>query len=438
MAVTGRAGLIALALTIAVLVASQPAAVLGIADGVLLLVILLDVALATTTRQLAITRSLPPGGRLGEPLDASLIVSNTGTRTVRALIRDAWPPSAGLRPPSADVRIPGGERRRLPQQFLPSRRGDRTGVSVTIRSYGPLHLGARQRNVAAPGRIRVQPAFPSRKLLPEKLSRLRIIEGLVATRGPGRGTEFDSLREYVRGDDVRAIDWRASARRGATIGGSAGTGSSLQVRQYRPERDRRLIVVLDTGRTSAARVGDAPRLDASLDAALLLAAVALRAGDRIDLLAADAVPRALLERATLASLSDAMCGLEPVLVEADAGAIVGQVLRLARRRCLVVLFTDLTAAAVEEGLLPALTPLLRRHELLVAAVADPRVAELALGRGSAEAVYGAAAAERSLAERRRLAALLRRRGVEVVDVAPEHFASAVSDRYLALKAAGRL
>jgi uncharacterized protein (DUF58 family) len=433
MAVTRRSGLLALALTLAVLVAPAPGAVLAIVDGVLVAAVLLDVMLASSPRQLAIARELPRSGRLGEPVSAALIVSNTGRRSIRARIRDAWPPSAGLRPPSAEVRVPAGERRRIGQQLVPSRRGDRRPVTVTIRSYGPLRLGARQRNVAVAGRIRVQPAFPSRKLLPEKLSRLRVIEGMVASRGPGRGTEFDSLREYVRGDDVRAIDWRASARRPANV-----SGSNLQVRQYRPERDRRLVVVLDTGRTSAARVGDAPRLDAALDAGLLLAAVALRAGDRVDLIAADAVPRALLQRATLAALSNAMAALEPALLEADAGAMVGQVLRLARRRCLVVLFTDLTSATVEEGLLPALTPLLRRHELIVAAVADPRVAELASGRGSAEAVYAAAAGERSLAERRRLAAVLRRRGVEVVDVAPDHFASAVSDRYLTLKAAGLL
>jgi len=103
-----------------------------------------------------------------------------------------------------------------------------------------------------------------------------------------------------------------------------------------------------------------------------------------------------------------------------------------------VLFTDLTAATVEEGLLPALEPLLRRHEVMLAAVADPLVAEMAVARGSAEAVYQAAAAERASSERHRLDAWLRRRGVEVVDVPPEHFASAVCDRYLALKAAGLL
>ena len=435
MAVTGRAGLIALALTLAVLLSSAPGALLAITDGVLVLAVLLDIALASSPRELTFSRVMPPGGRLGEPIETTLVAINSGTRAIRARIRDAWPPSAGLRPPAAELRIPAGERRRMQQQLVPTRRGDRMPVTVTVRSFGPLRLGARQRNVAVRGRIRIQPAFPSRKLLPEKLSRLRLIEGMVATRGPGRGTEFDSLREYVRGDDVRAIDWRASARYGT---GTHLAGSGLQVRQYRPERDRRLIVVLDTGRTSAARVGDAPRLDAALDAGLLLAAVALKAGDRVDLIAADAVPRAVLEHATLPSLSNAMAVLEPALLEADAAGIVGQVLRLARRRCLVVLFTDLTAATVEEGLVPALGPLLRRHELLVAAVADPRVVELAAGRGSAEAVYGAAAAERALAGRRQLAAGLRRRGVEVVDVAPEHFASAVSDRYLALKAAGRL
>ncbi len=431
MSLTGRAGLIALLLTVAVLAAPAPGPTLLVVDGALLLLIVIDLVLAASPRRLVLRRELPAGGRLGEPLEGVLVVDNAGPRTLRARVRDAWPPSAGLARPSTRITVPAGERRRLGQVFVPSRRGDRTPVTVTVRAYGPLGLAARQRNLPAPGRFRVQPAFPSRRLLPEKLARLQVIEGLVAVRGPGRGTEFESLRDYVRGDDIRAIDWRASARRSSRAGG-------LQVRQYRPERDRRLILVLDTGRTSAARVGDAPRLDAVLDAALLLAAVALRAGDRVDLIAADALPRALVERGTLAGLSDVMADLAPALLEADGPGTVGQVMRLARRRALVVLFTDLTAAAVEEGLLPVLAPILRRHELVVAAVADPVVAQLAAGRSSAAEVYAAAAAERTEVERRRLAGLLRRRGAEVIDAGPEHFASTVTDRYLALKAAGRL
>jgi uncharacterized protein (DUF58 family) len=288
-------------------------------------------------------------------------------------------------------------------------------------------VAARQRSLPAPGLVRVLPPFGSRRHLPSKLAQLREIDGRTTLRIRGQGTEFDSLRDYVVGDDVRSIDWRATARR-----------TSLAVRTYRPERDRRVVLALDVGRTSAGRVADEPRLDHALDAALLLAALALRAGDRIDLVAHDVAPRALVERAALGSLSDAMALLEPGLVETAHDGLVGQVLRVARRRSLVVLFTDLVPAVVEEGLLPALSPLLRRHTVLLAALGDPRVAELAASRGDVSDVYAAAAAERALAERRRLAGLLRRRGVEVVDVPPAHFASAVSDAYLALKAAGRL
>jgi uncharacterized protein (DUF58 family) len=140
----------------------------------------------------------------------------------------------------------------------------------------------------------------------------------------------------------------------------------------------------------------------------------------------------------LPRMVDAMAGLEPALVEADGRRMVGEVLRRTRRRSLVVLFTTLDAAPLEEGLLPVLASLTSRHTVVLAAVADPRVHEMAGGTGEIEAVYDAAAAERARAERRRMTALLRRRGVEVVDAPPESFAPAVSDAYLSLKAAGRL
>jgi uncharacterized protein (DUF58 family) len=394
---------------------------------VLLVLIGVDVALTASPNKLHAERQLPVNGRLGEPLDSTLLLRNDGPRRLRGRVRDAWPPSAGLTPSTTSLALGPGERLRVAATLHPTRRGDRRARTLVVRATGPLGLAGRQRSLDVPGRVRILPHFRSRALLPEKLSRLRQVEGLVAARGAGRGTEFDSLREYVPGDDVRSIDWRATARR-----------SAVAVRTYRPERDRRVVLVLDTGRTSAGRVGDEPRLDHALDAALLLSALAFRAGDRVDLIAHDAVPRAVIERASLASLSDRMALLEPALVEANHEATLGQTLRIARRRSLIVLFTDLVPAVVEESLLPSLAPLLRRHTVLIAALADPRVAELVGARGDVSDVYGAAAAERAQAERRRLAGLLRRRGVEVVDAPPSHFASAVADAYLELKAAGRL
>jgi uncharacterized protein (DUF58 family) len=179
-----------------------------------------------------------------------------------------------------------------------------------------------------------------------------------------------------------------------------------------------------------------------MDASLLLAALATKAGDRVDLLAVDRRVRARVVGAssagTLAALSDAMAPIDAELVESDAGVLASSLLDIARQRCLVVLLTDLNSAVIEEGLLPRLPVLASRYRLLIAAVADPRVREMAGARGSATALYEAAAAERSQADRARVSALLRRYGVQVVDTVPANLAPALADAYLGLKAAGRL
>jgi uncharacterized protein (DUF58 family) len=211
---------------------------------------------------------------------------------------------------------------------------------------------------------------------------------------------------------------------------------------WRPERDRRILVVLDTSRTAAGRVGGIPRLDTSMDAALLLAALASRAGDRVDLLAVDRRIRAAVvgasRSAVLSAFTSALATLDAELIEADAGLMASAVLSVARQRSLVVLLTDLNAAGVEDGLLPRIPLLAARHQLLVAAVADPRLDEMAAARGTAAAVYEAAAAERARSERARTSALLRRHGARVVDAPPDRLPAALADAYLSLKAGGRL
>lgn len=431
MALTWRAGAFLLLGALLVLIAPLGGAMPLLVLAALLLGVLVDLALAGSVRGLRMSRSGDVSVLLGEAATVRLALANTGRRRVRGVLRDAWPPSAGSSPRQVAIDVPADGRRRVETTLRPTRRGDRPAARVTVRSVGPLGLAARQGSSVVPWVVRVLPGFPSRRFLPEKLARLRELDGAAAARVRGAGTEFDSLRDYVVGDDVRSIDWRGTARRDAVV-----------VRTWRPERDRRIVLVLDTGRTSAARVEDSPRLDAALDAALLLGAVAGRAGDRVDLLGYDRRLRASVEAGTgpslLPAMVAAMAPLEPELVESDVRGLIAAVLQRVRRRSLVVLFTGLDPAPVEEGLLPALPTLSARHLVLVAAVADPAVAALAAGRGDAAAVYAAAAAERALADRRRVTAALRRRGVEVVDAPPAQFASAVTDAYLDLKAAGRL
>ncbi|AFM19504.1 hypothetical protein Mycch_4809 [Mycolicibacterium chubuense NBB4] len=440
MVITGRAGLIALLCVLPIALSPYPAATFAVLLTAVAVAVAVDAALAGSPRALRMTRGGETSARLGQPVGALLTVDNGGGTRFRGVVRDAWAPSANAAPRMHDVNLAAGQKVTLSTRLAPSRRGDQVSALVTARSVGPLGLAGRQGSHRVPWQVRILPPFLSRKHLPSRLARLRELEGMTPALIRGQGTEFDSLREYVVGDDIRSIDWRATARRADVV-----------VRTWRPERDRRVVIVLDTGRTSAGRVGvdptsadpgGWPRLDWSMDAALLLAALAARAGDHVDLLAHDRVTRAGVFNASrtdvLVRLVDAMAPLEPALVESDARAMVAAVQRRVRRRALVVLLTDLNASAIDEGLLTVLPQLSAKHQVLVAAVSDPRVDRLATGRTDAVAVYDAAAAERARIDRRTVAALLRSHGVDVVDAPPEELAPALADHYLAMKAAGRL
>jgi uncharacterized protein (DUF58 family) len=419
---------------------------LAVVTAIVLVAVLLDWTVAAPATEVTLRRSGPAQVRLGEPVTVTLAVTNNSMRYLRAVVRDAWVPSAGAADPYAHtVGIDPDHTAIIETTLTPTRRGDRRAVRITIRSYGPLGLAFRQLSRRQADRmtpqwtIRALPEFRSRRFLPEKLSRLRVIDGQLATRGRGQGTEFDSLRDYVIGDDPRSIDWRATARR-----------EHVAVKTWRPERDRRVLCVLDTGRTSAGRVAAVtdpigtdgePRLDHAIDAALLLASLASHAGDRVDLLALDTQTHANVSASSKRSLPKVMAALstlEPALVETDFGRLVAEVLSLERKRALVVLFTTLEPGALGEGLLPVLPNLVARHTVVVAAVHDPALDALATARGSTAALHTAAAAERGLAELRRVQAALTRYGVHVVDAPADTFAPAVADLYLTLKSNGRL
>lgn len=430
MAITWRAVALTALGAVVVLVLPVPLVVLGWALLVVALVAL-DVALAASPRRVEVTRTVPVSVRLTEESRSTLLLTNRSGRRLRALVRDAWQPSAGATGNRHVVDLPPDESRRVVTALRPTRRGDRVADKVTIRAHGPLGLAARQVSLEVPGRLRVLPEFASRRHLPSRLARLRELDGRTAVQVRGAGTEFDSLREYVIGDDVRSIDWRATARR-----------SEVVVRTWRPERDRRVMILLDTSRTSAARIGDLPRIDASMEAALLLSALAARAGDRVDLLAYDRRVRAQVAGTggprLLPALADALAPVDPALVEADWPSAVAAVQQRLSQRALVVLLTSLEPAAVETGLLPAIAPLAKDHTVVVASVADPEVAELRAARSTTAEVFDAAAAERTELERAAVTLRLRQRGVEVVDALPDDLAPRLADTYLALKSAGRL
>ena len=435
MIVTGRLPLVVavgvVPLVLAGLAGFPPYAAFGIWVGLCALLVALDVALAPSPRTVTVSRRLPARTRLGEPVPVSVAVQNHGGRTLHALIRDAWQPTAGAGEERQRLSIPPRERRRVAIPLLPRRRGELVSEFVMIRSLGPLGLAGRQARHAVRGAIRVLPAFASRKHLPSRLARLRELDGNTSIQVRGQGTEFDSLREYVRGDDVRSIDWLATARAGTTM-----------LRTWRPERDRHVVIIIDTGRTAAARVGDGTRVDAALEASLLLAALAVRAGDHVHLLMYDRVVRARVtgvEGANLLpAMTDAMAPVHARLVDTDWHGAFAAVRTLTTRPSLIVVLTAQDAAESARGFLGAFPDASRATSILVGSVTDDGIAQLARQRGSREDVYLAAAAERTMRDAENVADAIRRAGGEAIAADPESLPPRIADRYLELKAAGRL
>jgi uncharacterized protein (DUF58 family) len=403
------------------------------------LVVIIDVVLAGSPRAVHLSRTVPEAIRLGESAVVQITMTNTGRRRVRGVVRDAWQPSAAASPLRQRLVLPAGERRMISTRLTPFRRGERRAAHVTIRSWGPLGIAGRQATFSLAGTIRVLPAFNSRKHLPSRLARLRELDGSTSVMVRGQGTEFDSLRDYVRGDDVRSIDWRATARR---TDPTRASGPKLVVRTWRPERDRRVVIVIDSGRTAAARIDNEPRIDTAYESALLLAALASKAGDHVDLIIYDRRVRGRVQGATgpalLSRMVNAMAPVDPELIEMDWSSVPALVRSVTSQRALVVLATSVESPAASRGLLAVLPQLTRKHLVVVSSVTDPTVIDARSTRANRSEVYLAAAAERSLLDQARVGAAIRQLGADVVTGAPADLPPALADRYIALKAAGRL
>ncbi|UVI37421.1 DUF58 domain-containing protein [Brevibacterium spongiae] len=411
------------------LVPSWPTAL--IVAGVIVIAAFVDFFLVPRVHGLELQRTPGPMVRLGDGTHSTLTLLNGSTRRMRIHVRDAWVPSAGAVETRSHHVLEPGEQTEVRTELLPVRRGALPGDLVTVRSRSVLGLIARQKSIDVPASVRVLPPFVSRRELPSKTQKLRELEGRSAVMIRGMGTEFDSLRDYVEGDDVRSIDWRASAR-----------AQDLVVKTWRPEKDRRVVIVVDSSRFSARRCGEGTVFDAALEASLLLTALATGAGDRVDVIVADARVRAIASshRAhdPVHDLSVALTPVDPELYEANWESIAASVLQTSRQQALVVLVTQLDESTVAEDLLPVLPTLTAHHRVVVAGVEDPTLRDLAAERGDVEEIYTAAAAEAETLATASLQTRLRGLGVSSVHALPEKLPGALADLYIRLKVTGGL
>jgi uncharacterized protein (DUF58 family) len=310
----------------------------------------------------------------------------------------------------------------------PVRRGPAEIEAAWVRYEGPLGLVARTARIPLGEPLRVAANTPAvRAAALRFFSQHEAAAGLKIERFVGDGSEFDALRDFLPGHDRRAIDWKASARH-----------TKLLAREYRAERSHQVVLAIDTGRLMAEPLAGIPRLDHALHAALLLAFVSARAGDRVSLYAFDEQPRCYL------APRGGMPGFRAVLQQsgelsystAETNFTLGLTALLARlsRRSLVIVLTDFVDTVTAELMVENLTRLGRRHLCVFVALRDPLFAELSgAPPASMLDVHRAVVADALLFDRDVVLKRLGRRGIYCIDAPPERVGPALVNRYLEIK-----
>ena len=356
----------------------------------------------------------------GVPATLAVELEDAGSREVR--VRQPRPPQIDVTPQEAT----GG----LDARIVGRRRGSFTLPAAALRVTGPLGLATCDHRAGEDEQLLVYPDLPAARRLALAVRMGRFRESGQRSRGPlGIGTEFESIRDYEPDDDIRQVNWPATARMGRPMSN-----------QYRIEQDRDVICVIDCGRLMAAPLsGGATRLDAAVDAATAVGLVADELGDRCGTVAFDGVVRRRLapRRRGGDALVRAVFDLQPAPVDSDYELAFRTI--ASSKRALVIVFTDLIEEVAARSLVMAVPVLARRHEVVVAGVVDPDL-DAALGTRPAREldVYRAAAALDMLAARERAAARVRGAGAKVLETAPPALARACVGAYLSAKARARI
>jgi uncharacterized protein (DUF58 family) len=331
------------------------------------------------------------------------------------------------------LRVPAGSEVECERRVTPVARGSETLERVFYWYENGIALLRRRRRVSIPQEVRVYPDLSAVERYGTLHARNRLIEaGLRRMRLRGVGTELESLREWMPGDAFRAINWKATARRG-----------HVMVAQYEVERSQNVMILLDAGRLMTPRVDEQRKFDYAITAAMSVASIAALANDKVGLVAfASDILHAYAPRSSgrsLSHLAGEVHGLEPRFEESDYDRAFAYVRTHVHKRSLVVFFTDMVDPVAQSAVLAQIGTLARRHLVVCAFMNDAAIDKTLEGEPHRPSdVFATGVALELRDERLTAASALRRLGVQVIDVPAHDLTTALIDRYLQIKQRGLL
>ena len=379
-------------------------------------------------RSVEVRRTIPPRFSLGDEQEVELAVTLRGRRAAMVGLRDHVPANLAVTSPAREVAVaPGGEAT-TSYRVRATSRGTAAFPAVTLRVRSGLGLVQRQFTVPLASEGRVYPSF----LAVHRYDLLALADRREeATRIPrtarGHGSDFEGLRPYSPGDDLRRIDWKTTAKRG-----------SLVSRTFRVDRGQQLTILLDAGRFMAERLEEQTRFEHAVNAAVSLSATAQTRGDSVSLACfsnrIEGFLPAVKGRSTVQRVLDTLWNVEARNVESDYWHVFSQVVSRLNKRCLIVLLCDVLDRASSAGLINSLARSARKHLVLAVVLVDGAVAAAADAvPASTEDWYRKAAASHVVLERILALNEMRAHGILVLETTPRRLTPDLVSRYLAIR-----
>ncbi|MFN2492139.1 MAG: DUF58 domain-containing protein [Pyrinomonadaceae bacterium] len=376
------------------------------------------------------------GGRfaVGAETDVSINIQNSGTRAVSLVIKDEYPPQmkiSSLR--QANLRVDGQTSAALVYRLTPPKRGRFEFGRIAVRFLSRWSFVWCETQAGQAVAVKVYPNMRrAREAELKALGARSLVSSHRKTSWRGEGREFESLRDYVRGDELRHISWTATARRG-----------KLTTRQYQIERDQTILIAIDGGRLMTARIEQETKLDSAVHAALALMSAAARAGDNAGLLVFGRKIKSFLPPGRghdhMDAALEALYGVEPEMIEPSYSRAFEFISANSKRRSLVVLLTDLVDEESSKELITSLRLLRPRHLPLVVTIADRDLkAVVSIVPTNARDLFTQSVAEEIIHLREAALRLVESQGGLALDVTAAALAPALLEKYLQVKERGLL
>ena len=422
--------LFAAGLLLVVLAWLDPRAVVAVAiwDLVVLLAWYLDLSRLPPPSQLVVSRAWSGAVTLAVPHRVHVSIRNEGRNAIEVRATDFVSHELGDAPVELSMSVGPGSKSRAGYDVNPRARGDAAMNLVALRYRSSVGLAERWAEVSLRQTVRVYPDIGEAQRQTFALIRARqIVTEKRRAHAHGLGRDFESLREFQQGDELRDVCWTATARRGRLV-----------TRTYQPERSQTVWIVVDAGRLMRARDGVRTGLDRAVNAAFALAQVASSSGDRVALLT---YGRRTQQRiapgrgpAHLRAVVEALAQTRSEPAEADHARAAAAIMAAQKRRALIVWMTDLAETAAIPEVVESAARLVPRHVLVFAAMRPVDVSSVAAAvPGDARGMYRVMAAQEMIERRARMLGHLRQQGATTLEVPSAELTGTLVDRYLTVK-----